>query len=127
MPWVAMINPRLVEKLLYPLPDLTHALADQPVERIEPDVAGFYFRSILLEKAGTPIPQHAHDHDHATLVCSGAARVWIDGEYHGDFGAGRAVEIKAGKLHVFQALEPQTRLCCVHNIESAESVQRKGL
>lgn len=109
------------------LPDVTTPLSEQPVERIEPDVAGLYFRSVLLEQAGTVIPQHEHDHDHATLVCSGKARVWVDGAYFGDYEAGRAIEIRAHCAHVFQALESNTRLCCVHDIESAESVKRKGI
>lgn len=107
------------------LPDLTTPATEQPVERIE-DVAGLYFRSVVLAE-GVAIPQHAHDHDHATLVCSGRARLWVDGAYVGEFEAGRAIEIRAHCQHVFQALEPNTRLCCVHDIESAESVHRKGI
>jgi quercetin dioxygenase-like cupin family protein len=101
-------------------------ITDAPVERIE-EVCGIYFRSVLLEKAGVVIPQHVHDHDHATFVGSGRARVWIDGVWSGDYGAGWAVPIKAGCYHVFQSIEPMTRLTCVHDIESAESVKKKGL
>lgn len=100
---------------------------DEPiVEKIE-EVCGIYFRSVLLKSAGTRIPQHVHDHDHATLVASGKAMGWADHVCLGEKEAGEAFEIKAGAEHVFMALEPNTRLVCVHNIESAESVKAKGI
>lgn len=96
------------------------------VERIE-EVCGLYFRSVLLPHANMTIPQHIHDHDHATLVCSGKVRAWADGKHMGDFEAGQAMHIKALVAHFFCSLEPNTRLCCVHDIASAESVKAKGL
>ncbi|MGH7185166.1 MAG: cupin domain-containing protein, partial [Pseudomonadota bacterium] len=108
-----------------PEPVATGPAVEQPVEYIEPDVAGLYFRSILLADAGTIVPQHSHDHDHATLVCSGAARLWVDGVNVGDKTAGQAFFVKAGARHLFQALEPGTRLCCVHSIESAEAIHKE--
>lgn len=89
----------------------------QPVERIE-EVGGIYFRSILLEAPGDRVPQHKHDHDHATLVASGAALAWSDGKFLGDFYAPAAIEIKAGAEHLFEALEPNTRLVCVHSVHN---------
>lgn len=111
---------------MHALPDKLELLEQQPVERIE-EVCGIYFRSVLLDRAGVVIPQHSHDHDHATFVGAGRARVWVDGTWYGDFEAGRAIAIKAGCAHVFQALEPMTRLACVHDIASAESVKAKGV
>lgn len=99
---------------------------DHPVEYIE-EVCGLYFRSILLEKAGDRVPQHSHDHDHATFVGQGSVLAMADGEPIGYFAAGRAVPIKAGAVHEFEAQEDNTRLTCVHSIESAESIKRKGL
>lgn len=96
------------------------------VERIE-DQCGIYVRSILLEDAGMRVPQHVHDHDHATLVCSGRARVWVDGDEIGDFDAGHLVPVLKGKRHEFQALLPMTRLACIHDIASAESIKERGL
>lgn len=109
-----------------PLPAKTREAKAVPVERIE-ECAGIYFRSILLEEVGTFIPQHIHDHDHATLVCSGRALAWADGKCLGEFEAGQPVWIAAGAMHHFQALEANTRLCCVHDIESAEAVKSRGL
>lgn len=108
----------------FPVPTDLRPLDSVPVESIE-EVCGLYFRSILLERAGTVIPQHEHDHDHATYVGSGSARVWVNGEWIADYKAGSAIPIKAGDTHLFQALEPMTRLVCVHDIDSAESAKEK--
>lgn len=101
------------------------AYQEPPVEFIE-EVCGLYFRSILLNK-GTLVPQHVHDHDHATYIGSGSARVWVNGQHMGDFPAGHAVPVKAGCFHQFEALEDGTRLACVHDVASADSVKAKGL
>lgn len=101
-------------------------LAQAPVERIE-EVAGLYFRSVLLPHAGMLIDQHIHDHAHATYVGNGKARAWADGSLIGEYGAGSAIEIKAGVYHQFQALEDNTRLTCVHDIASAESIRERNL
>lgn len=83
------------------------------------EVCGLYFRAILLNQFDR-VPQHTHDYDHATLVCSGKVRMWVENELIGDFEAFQALEIKARKAHVFQALEPNTRLACVHNLNGKE-------
>lgn len=97
-----------------------------PVERIE-EVAGLYFRSVVIPQAGMSIDQHVHDHDHATFVGNGRVRAYGNGELMGEYDAGSAVEIRAGVYHLFEALEDNTRLCCVHDIASAESVKAKGV
>lgn len=106
----------------FPVPTDLTPLDCVPVESIE-EVCGIYFRSVLLERAGTVIPQHEHDHDHATYVANGKARLWVNEMWVGDYEAGRAIPIKAGDKHLFQALEPMTRLVCVHDIESAMSAK----
>lgn len=110
----------------YPLPMPTQIVSQPPITRIV-EAGGLYFRSVLIQDAGTIIPQHTHDHDHVTLVGSGRVRGWQDGECLGDRGPGDIFEIPAGKGHVFQSLEPNTLLTCVHDVESALSVKRKGL
>jgi quercetin dioxygenase-like cupin family protein len=111
---------------MYPLPDLSNQI-ELPAEYIEPDVAGLYFRSVVIDKAGTSIVQHVHDHDHATFIGWGRARGWADGLWIGDKGRGEAFEIKAGQEHLFQALEDNTLLACTHDHASAESVKGKGI
>lgn len=95
------------------------------VESID-EVAGLYFRSIVISK-GTKVPQHVHDYDHATLVGSGKAALYVGGVLSGIFEAGRAVPITAGQVHEFEALEDNTRLTCVHDVESAMSIKNRGL
>lgn len=97
------------------------------MEQIHPDVAGLYFRSVLLKEGGTAIPQHVHDYDHATYVAAGSVRLWVNGEWKGDYGAGEAIKISAGHQHLFCSLQPNTRLCCVHHTDSALSAMKKGV
>lgn len=96
------------------------------VEFVE-EVCGIYFRSILLPQAGMRVTQHMHDHDHATFVGAGKVRVWVNDVWKGDYEGGKAVEVKAGCRHEFLSLESNTRLACVHDVASAESVKAKGL
>lgn len=105
-------------------PSTDAVLGDQPMPVIF-EAAGLYFRSILLAHAGHVVPQHVHDHPHATLVASGAARGWSGNACLGDRVAGEAFEIEAGSDHTFMALEDGTRLVCVHDVASAESVKAK--
>ncbi len=109
-----------------PVPAGEPAPDDVVVESIE-EKDGLYLRYWLIKRAGVTVPQHVHDYDHATMVCEGQIRLWVDGEHKGVFHAGDRIEIKAGQLHVFQSLAKNTRLCCEHNIASAESIKRKGL
>lgn len=97
-----------------------------PVQYIE-EVCGIYFRAVELLRAGDRIPQHAHDHDHASFVGRGSVVVRVNGEELGYFAAPKAIPIMAGAVHEFEAQEDNTLVCCVHNIESAESIKRKGL
>jgi quercetin dioxygenase-like cupin family protein len=95
------------------------------VESIQEDVAGLYFRSVLLPKAFTRIPQHVHPYDHATLVASGLVRVIVNGTTDGHtYKAGEAIEIKAHQEHYFISLADNTRLVCIHHTESAIAAQK---
>jgi quercetin dioxygenase-like cupin family protein len=96
------------------------------VEYIE-EVCGIYFRAIRFPRTGDRIPQHAHDHDHASLVCNGSVMVWVNGDCIGYFAAPKAIPIKAGAVHEFEAQEDNTLVSCVHDVASAESIRRKGL
>lgn len=102
------------------------AVSDEVVEFVEV-VCGTYFRSVLLPKAGMRIGQHVHDHDHATYCGSGRAQLIVDGITQGEVCAGHAAAVLAGKRHEFIALEDNTRLTCVHDAASAESIKAKGL
>lgn len=90
------------------------------------EVCGIYFRSILIQK-GKRVPQHVHDYDHPTLVCSGKAALYVGGILAGIYGPGQAAPVMAGQHHDFEALENNTRLTCIHHAASADSIKVKGL
>jgi len=73
---------------------------------------GIYFRTLILN-GGDIGGQHVHQFDHATMIVTGSARLWIGSEIEGDYKAGDIAEVKAGKIHVFEALEDNTRLTCI--------------
>lgn len=98
----------------HPLPKMI--VTQPPVEFVE-EVCGIFFRSVFLEKSGMIVWQHVHTYDHPTFIGSGSVRLWVDEEWAGDFKAGHAVGIKAGQKHLFMALEPNTRLACVHSVK----------
>lgn len=87
------------------------------------EVAGIYFRSVLLPEAGIKVPQHQHPYDHATYCGSGSALMYVDGKRVKLVEAGQAVEIKANHLHEFESVEPNTRLTCVHDTRSAAFIK----
>lgn len=99
---------------------------DEIVETIT-EVCGLYFRSVILPKAGMRVGQHVHDYAHANTCGSGAAQFWQDGEHQFDVRAGDVIEIPANKVHEFVATEDNTRLTCVHDCASADSVKSKGV
>ena len=104
---------------MIPLPEIVRELTpdEQPVEKLV-EVAGLYLRTYHLPMVGMVVPQHVHDYDHATLICSGKLRGWCEGEWIGDKGPGEAFLIKAGCQHTFESLEP-SMLTCIHNIQDA--------
>ncbi len=111
------MNPSIPTNLIF---------SDPPVEHIE-EVGNLYLRSILLRNSGCVVKQHIHDREHLTLVGNGRARGWADGKWIGDKKPGEGFWILAGQEHLFQALESDTRLVCVHDIVSAQSVKDKGI
>jgi len=88
---------------------------------------GIYVRSIFLPAPEIKVPQHVHDHDHATYVGNGSVRVWIDGIFLGDYKAGSLIPVTAGRYHEFMSLEADTRLACIHDVQSAESAKKVPL
>lgn len=91
------------------------------------DVGGLYFRAVLLPNVGDKVPQHVHDHEHVTVVASGKARLFVDGEHKEDIAAFRAIVIEANREHMFEALEPNTRLACVHQLNGEPYRLIKGV
>lgn len=98
---------------------------EEIVEFIE-EVGGLYFRSIYLPSAGQRVAQHVHDYDHVTYCGAGRAMLRTDGIEIDVLEAGHALEVKAGHIHEFEALEDGTRLTCIHNLESAALIKERG-
>lgn len=102
-------------------------MSEGTIEFID-EVCGIYFRSILLKNRGDEVTQHKHDYDHATFVGSGAVVAFVgEDKCLGEFWGGQAIPIKAGHEHRFVAIVHDTRLACVHSVESANAIKEKGL
>lgn len=87
-------------------------------DRSERDFAmadGVFIKAIQVDETGTDLPQHAHRYDHTTLLAHGSVRFWCDDVLMGDFSAPHTMFIKAGVMHMFRTLEPDTTLYCIHN------------
>lgn len=84
-------------------------------------VDGIFIRQMHLDDLGTIVPQHIHRYDHTTMVATGAVRLWIDEELQGDYVAPAAIFIAAGKPHIFQSLQSDTLLYCIHNLHGASA------
>lgn len=96
---------------------------DQPPDDREwrtPD--GVFVKEMFLAKAGTMVPQHAHEYAHTSLLFAGSVRVWADGEIIGDFHAKAPIEIARGVKHSFMSLEDSTIILCIHNLRGMQNV-----
>lgn len=108
---------------MIPLPTEYTPIERKVVENVDV-VAGIGFRVVILEK-GEVIPQHHHDeYEHATFIGSGKARLWVNGQYIGDFDKGKAVGIHAKDEHLWQALEPQTLIACIADATKADDIMK---
>lgn len=109
--------------MTYPFPKF-EILQDQIVEFVDV-VAGIGFRVITVDK-GQLVPQHHHDdYEHAAFVGAGSARLWINGVWTADLFKGRAIAVKKGDEHLWQALEDGTLLACITDSKSAEQMMRE--
>lgn len=97
---------------------------DNVIEFVD-EVAGIYFRSVLILNAHTLVPQHVHPYDHATYCAQGSALMWVEGKKESVVRAGQVVEVKANLKHAFESLEDNTRLACVHDARSALAAKEK--
>lgn len=79
---------------------------------------------ITVPWKGTLIPQHSHEYDHTTLITNGRALVSHDGNSK-EYIAPDMIYIKAGVKHMFETLEDNTILYCIHNISRTGEVEVK--
>ena len=80
------------------------------------EVDDMWIRSYVVKKAHSILPQHSHEHDHATIVSRGTVEVWHGGEFVGQYTAPAVITVPAKKLHYFKTLTDDVVLCCLHNL-----------
>lgn len=90
------------------------------VETITTD--GVFIKQMFIRNAGTCVPQHAHVWDHTSLLAKGSVFCWKDGKLDQRYEAPAAILVKAGVKHMFQSLEDDTILYCIHNLHSEDKV-----
>jgi quercetin dioxygenase-like cupin family protein len=88
----------------------------------ETRAGGIFVKEMILEKAGTPVLQHAHQTDHISYLAKGSVRVWVEGRLDRDYLAPAPIFIEARTKHEFLSLEDDTLVLCIHNIGASETV-----
>lgn len=100
------------------------AADEQPPDDVEFFTAdGVFIKQMLIAKAGTIIPQHAHKHYHMSMLATGSVRAWADGNLLGDSVAPAGIPIKAGVKHIFMSLEDNTIIYCIHRLHDTPGVE----
>lgn len=99
------------------IPQNLVAREEQPIDTNLSITDDLFVKWYRIQKADSYVPQHAHEHDHVTVIASGSVDVWIDGIYSGRQIAPASFVIKAGALHTFQTLEDNVVLLCVHALD----------
>jgi quercetin dioxygenase-like cupin family protein len=84
---------------------------------------GVFCKTLRVIMANTVIPQHAHAYDHVSVIVRGSVHLWQDGEDRGCHHAPVGILIEARSKHLFQTLEDDTIILCVHDIGTAEDVE----
>lgn len=84
--------------------------------------AGIFLKTWHIAAAGTMIPQHAHAHDHLTLIVTGTIRAWRGDDLLGDYTAPAAIKIPAREKHRFLSLTDGAAFACIHAVGEAEDV-----
>ena len=75
-----------------------------------------WVRAYNLDGKNFVAVQHAHEHDHITLVARGAVAYWEDGVEISRHTAPALLTVLAGKKHAFVSLTDDVTLCCLHNL-----------
>jgi hypothetical protein len=90
---------------------------DQPTTTDIKLAGGIFLKSTHFRHAGMIAPQHAHRYDHISYIAAGAVGVEVDGVALGEFSAPDSIVIKAGVMHLFTTLMPDTVVLCIHNTD----------
>jgi quercetin dioxygenase-like cupin family protein len=97
-----------------------HIVHPISVEFITAD--GVFIKQTVIKDSGTLLPQHSHVWDHTTLVAKGSVSCWKNGTFDRIYVAPSTIFIRAGVKHLFQTLEDDTILYCIHNLHDKEKV-----
>jgi hypothetical protein len=95
----------------------------QPTETMIYEADGLFVKQIRVKNKNTYLPQHAHSLSHLTLLTNGSVNVWIDGEFDARYVAPEGVYIASGRKHLFQTLEDDVVLYCVHALGTPEALK----
>jgi quercetin dioxygenase-like cupin family protein len=91
------------------------------------EVDGMWVRAYTLEKQHHVVAQHAHEHDHITLLASGSVTFWRNGEQVSQHEAPAVITVPAGSKHAFVALSDNVVLCCLHNLRGTDETAPNAL
>ena len=92
-------------------------LTDQPETTDLRMADGVFCKTVRVRKAHSFIPQHSHPRPHVSVVVRGAVRLWRDGALDGDYRGPVGVLIEAHVKHLFETLEDDVIMLCVHDEE----------
>lgn len=111
---------------LDPLPPDINVTITQPDEVDWTTSDGVFIKSIHIRNAGSFMRQHAHTHDHTSMIARGAVFVWKDGKLDKRYQAPALIHIRAGVWHTFQSLVDDTTVLCIHRLGN-EILEKHGL
>lgn len=83
---------------------------------------GIFIKMMEIKQAGTYVPQHSHTWEHASLLSTGAVKLWKDGVLIGNFEAPHLFTIEANVKHLFMSTKPNTVIFCIHNVSRTGEV-----
>lgn len=87
------------------------------------EMAGILWREYHLSRVGDQNQAHKHEIDHATFLARGSVRVEIGGKLLEEFKAPTLIDVKAGLMHQFTALEDDTVYFCMFNADRMRQLQ----
>lgn len=96
---------------------------EQPTETCIFEAKGLFAKQIVVAKAHTYLPQHAHVLSHLTLLTNGAVNLWRDGKFDKRYDAPHGIYIEAGVKHTFETLSDNTVIYCIHSLTSPEALK----
>ena len=82
-----------------------------------------FIKQIHFREAGWVTRSHVHTYDHQTLLAAGTVRMRVEGDPIVRVAvAPQILMVKAGLVHEFESLEPDTVLYCIHAIKGGDTI-----